>query len=154
MMLLKKDFIEEFIQKKREEIQATQDTLLMSQEEREAFPYMWHCAFSPSCPLPDRLRLTATDERSLFCSAEPANYTDELLEAHEHELERLQAEASSKRELLRFVAQWLDIMDEERELLAITQDPSRLTGRRPPGAMLAEEKMRKRVTLLKPKVIL
>lgn len=32
------------------------------------------------------------------------------------------------------------------------QDPSRLTGRRPPGAMLAEEKMRKRVTILKPKV--
>ena len=82
----------------------------------------------------------------------PANYTDELLEAHEKELERLQAEAASKRELLRFVAQWLDIMDEERELLAITQDPSRLTGRRPPGAMLAEEKMRKRVTILKPKV--
>lgn len=43
MMLLKSDFIEEFIQKKREEIQAVQDMLLMTSEEREAFPFFWDC---------------------------------------------------------------------------------------------------------------
>lgn len=47
MMLLKSDFIEEFILKKREEIQAAQDALLMSADEREAFPYLWDCSCFP-----------------------------------------------------------------------------------------------------------
>lgn len=43
MMLLKSDFIEEFILKKREDIAACQDQLLMGEEEREAFPSFWDC---------------------------------------------------------------------------------------------------------------
>ncbi|KAL7412489.1 microtubule associated protein-domain-containing protein [Mrakia frigida] len=123
MLALKIEFMEVFVTGVRKEIVELQNELMLGEEEREAFGAFWDY-----------------------------NYSDELLLAHENECSRLQEEADSKRELLKTVAKWRSIDAEERELLEASKDPSRLTGRGRPGQMLQEERARKRVEQLKPKL--
>ena len=125
MLALKREFMEMFVTGVRKEIVELQDELMLGEDEREAFGAFWD-----------------------------SNYSDELLLAHEHECSRLQDEADSKREILKMVAKWTAIDAEERDLLEASKDPSRLTGRGRPGQMLQEERARKRVEQLKPKVSL
>jgi len=79
-----------------------------------------------------------------------------LLSQHEHEIARLKAEVRLKMPLLTSIRKYIDICEEEKELERIASDQTRLLGRgggrRDPGRLLREEKMRKRVAKEKPKV--
>jgi len=78
------------------------------------------------------------------------DYTEELLLAHEEEAERLRAEVASKASLLPKVREWHALKLDEDELERNANDPNRFSARG--GAMLREEKLRKRVGILLPKV--
>jgi len=78
------------------------------------------------------------------------DYTEELLLAHEKEAERLRAEVESKASLLPKVREWHALKLDEDELERNANDPNRFSARG--GAMLREEKLRKRVGILLPKV--
>jgi len=78
------------------------------------------------------------------------DYTEELLLAHEEEAERLRAEVESKASLLPKVREWHALKLDEDELERNANDPNRFSARG--GAMLREEKLRKRVGILLPKV--
>lgn len=77
-------------------------------------------------------------------------YTEELLQAHEEYVELLRAEIESKAAILPRVREWHALVAEEEELERSASDPNRFKMRG--GALLKEEKMRKRVEHLKPKV--
>ena len=77
-------------------------------------------------------------------------YTEELLTAHEEEVERLRAEIESKSSILPKVREWHTLVKDEEELERLSSDPNRFSARG--GALLKEEKLRKRVNMLKPKV--
>lgn len=82
---------------------------------------------------------------------DPADdFTEDLLEAHEQYAEELRAEMTSKAALLPRVKEWHVLVLEEEELEKAQNDPDRY--KRRGGAMLREEKLRNRVTKLKPKV--
>jgi protein regulator of cytokinesis 1 len=78
------------------------------------------------------------------------DYSEELLRLHEEEAERLRAEIESKVTLLPKVRDWHSLVADEAELERSASDPNRFSRRG--GALLREEKLRKRVTALKPKV--
>lgn len=78
------------------------------------------------------------------------NFTEELLRAHEEYVELLRAEIESKSALLPKVREWHALVADEEELERNANDPNRFKMRG--GAMLREEKLRKRVGVLKPKV--
>ena len=78
------------------------------------------------------------------------DYTEELLEAHEEEAERLRAEIESKATMLPKVRDWHALKADEEELERNQNNPNRFSARG--GAMLREEKLRKRVGILLPKV--
>lgn len=71
-MLLKSDFIEEFILKKREDIAACQDQLLMGEEEREAFPSFWDCECLSRDAGMSSAASTSSDPVSTFLAFRPS----------------------------------------------------------------------------------
>ncbi|TYJ52083.1 hypothetical protein B9479_007318 [Cryptococcus floricola] len=89
-------------------------------------------------------------EIALFPPLHDDNYTEDLLALHEQEIERLEEEVEGKRELLPKTREWFVLVGEEEELERNAMDPGRFSRRG--GAMLREEKLRKRVNLLKPKI--
>ncbi|WWC60378.1 uncharacterized protein I303_102950 [Kwoniella dejecticola CBS 10117] len=94
--------------------------------------------------------MLSDDERAEFGAFIDDDYTEELLHLHEEEIERLREEVESKSALLPRVREWHTLVRDEEELERSANDPNRFKMRG--GAMLKEEKMRKRVTLLKPKI--
>jgi protein regulator of cytokinesis 1 len=78
------------------------------------------------------------------------DYTEELLQEHEDEAERLRAEIESKVTILPKVRDWHALKADEEELERTQNDPNRFSARG--GAMLREEKLRKRVGILLPRV--
>lgn len=78
------------------------------------------------------------------------DYCEELLAEHETYIEQLRAEIESKANLLPKVREWHALVVDEDELERAQTDPDRF--KRRGGAMLREEKLRKRVTVAKPRV--
>ena len=78
------------------------------------------------------------------------DYTEDLLHKHEEEAERLRSDVQSKATLLPKVREWHALKLDEEELERTMNDPNRFSKRG--GAMLREEKLRKRVAILLPKV--
>lgn len=118
---IRKSSLSDFVLKTRKEIDALQEGLMMSDEEKAEF--------------------------SAFIDD---NYTEELLEKHEEEASRLRAEVELRGPMLPKVKEWISIKADEEELERSAQDPNRFKKRG--SAMLREERMRKRVEKLKPKV--
>jgi protein regulator of cytokinesis 1 len=73
-----------------------------------------------------------------------------LLQAHEEYSELLRAEIESKATIIPKVREWHSLVEEEDELERSAADPNRFKMRG--GALLREEKLRKRVQVLKPRV--
>ncbi|ORY29830.1 microtubule associated protein-domain-containing protein [Naematelia encephala] len=89
-------------------------------------------------------------ERGEFGPFIDDEFTEELLHAHEEEAERLRAEIDSKATMLPKVREWHKLLEDEIELERSASDPNRFKAR---GAqLLKEEKLRKRVTMLKPTI--
>jgi protein regulator of cytokinesis 1 len=80
----------------------------------------------------------------------PDSVSEELLATHEAEAQRLAEELESKGPLLQKAQEWVDLKNKEEELEAKRNGPDRFNTRG--GALLQEEKMRKRIGILKPKV--
>ncbi|KAI6710174.1 hypothetical protein JHW43_007306 [Diplocarpon mali] len=87
-------------------------------------------------------------------------YSDALLEAHEQEIERLEALKEQRAPTLALIDQHRSLVKDRDDLQASSQDASRLLGRgqkgekRDPTRLLREEKMRKRIAKDLPKVAL
>ncbi|KAL3417722.1 microtubule associated protein [Phlyctema vagabunda] len=85
-------------------------------------------------------------------------YSDALLEAHEQEIERLEALKEQRAPTLALIDKHRSLVKDRDELAASSQDASRLLGRgqkgekRDPTRLLREEKMRKRITKELPKI--
>jgi len=85
-------------------------------------------------------------------------YSDALLEAHEQEIERLEALKEQRAPTLALIEQHRSLVKDRDDLLASSQDASRLLGRgqkgekRDPTRLLREEKMRKRISKDLPKI--
>ncbi|KAK4241885.1 anaphase spindle elongation protein 1 [Achaetomium macrosporum] len=98
------------------------------------------------------------DEMLEFTPAFSDVYSDALLEAHEHEIARLEVLKEQRAPTLALVDKHKSLVHERDELAASTQDASRLMLRgqkgekRDPGKLLREEKMRKRIAKELPKV--
>lgn len=122
MLEIRKRSLSTFIDKVREEIAKLQDELLLSDNEKLEF--------------------------GAFINDQ---YSEELLKEHEDESERLRAEINAKGSMLTKVKEWNKLRKEERELEISVQDPNRFKTMR--GLeFLREEKKRKRVEKLKPKI--
>lgn len=80
----------------------------------------------------------------------PDSISEDLLSQHETEAQRLSDELHSKGALLSKAQEWVDLKAKEEELEAKRNGPDRFNTRG--GALLQEEKMRKRLGILKPKV--
>ncbi|WWC96882.1 hypothetical protein V866_003757 [Kwoniella sp. B9012] len=94
--------------------------------------------------------MLSDDEKAEFGAYIDDDYTEELLHLHEEEINRLREEVELKSTLLPKVREWHALVRDEEELERSANDPNRFKMRG--GAMLREEKMRKRVTVLKPKI--
>ncbi|CAK7242314.1 MAG: Microtubule bundling protein [Sporothrix thermara] len=98
------------------------------------------------------------DEMLEFTPAFSDVYSDALLEAHEHEIARLEALREQRAPTLAMVDRHHTLVQERDELAASSQDASRLMMRgqkgekRDPGKLLREEKTRKRIAKELPKV--
>ncbi|CAG8973462.1 hypothetical protein HYALB_00006488 [Hymenoscyphus albidus] len=85
-------------------------------------------------------------------------YSDALLEAHEQEINRLEALKEQRAPTLALIEKHRSLVKDRNDLAASSQDASRLLGRgqkgekRDPTRLLREEKMRKRITKDLPKV--
>jgi protein regulator of cytokinesis 1 len=73
-----------------------------------------------------------------------------LLKAHEEYSESLRDELESKATIIPKVREWHTLVEEEEELERLSSDPNRFKMRG--GALLREEKLRKRIQVLKPRV--
>jgi protein regulator of cytokinesis 1 len=99
------------------------------------------------------------DEMLEFTPAFSDVYSDALLEAHEHEISRLEVLRDQRAPTLALVDKHKSLVHDRDELASSSQDASRLMGRgqkgekRDPGKLLREEKMRKRISKELPKVI-
>lgn len=146
MRELKSQHMALFISKVRQDIASLWDQLMMTADERrDSFaPFFYDLSDS-----------TSTSDEVKATGIEPS---DELLALHEEKVRDLQDELATRARPLELVRQYLRLMDEARELEESAKDTSRLTGRgapgqrRDPGRLLREEKMRKRIKILKPKV--
>jgi protein regulator of cytokinesis 1 len=84
--------------------------------------------------------------------------SDELLAMHEEKVQSLRDDLATRAKPLELVRQYMRLLDEAKALEESAKDTTRLTGRgvpgqkRDPGRLLREEKMRKRIKFLKPKV--
>ncbi|KAK8090298.1 microtubule associated protein [Apiospora hydei] len=98
------------------------------------------------------------DEMLEFTPAFSDVYSDALLEAHEHEIARLESLKEQRAPTLALVEKHRTLTHDRDELAASSQDASRLMmrgqkgERRDPGKLLREEKMRKRIAKELPKV--
>ncbi|ROW12252.1 hypothetical protein VMCG_00166 [Cytospora schulzeri] len=98
------------------------------------------------------------DEMLEFTPAFSDVYSDALLEAHEHEITRLETLREQRAPTLALVDRHRALVAERDELAAASQDASRLMmkgqkgEKRDPGKLLREEKMRKRIAKELPKV--
>lgn len=85
-------------------------------------------------------------------------YSDALLEAHEREISRLEALKEQRAPTLALIDSHRSLVKDRDDLLASSQDASRLLGRgqkgekRDPTRLLREEKMRKRISKDLPKI--
>ncbi|EPY52798.1 antiparallel microtubule cross-linking factor Ase1 [Schizosaccharomyces cryophilus OY26] len=96
-----------------------------------------------------------TDEqRRSFSPAFEENLTEDSLSAHEQYLKFLENEARENKHFLNLIAKYSSLLEGKRELEASANDSSRLMqrGRREPGLLLREEKIRKRLSRDLPKV--
>ncbi|KZT54876.1 hypothetical protein CALCODRAFT_485197 [Calocera cornea HHB12733] len=151
MQALKREKMVLFVSNAREEVQALWDEMMYGEEERERFAPFFDGAssFLFAVPSPDSARFTSI----LLAPPEDHDHSEELLTRHEDEIERLRAERAEKAPILSHVQKYFQLCDEERELEAAAQDPTRLLGKRgDAGRLLREEKMRKRVQREKPKL--
>lgn len=140
MKELKAEHMTLFISKIREEIAGLWDQLLMTEEERRE-------------DLPEFFEDLIDGEEA---GAEPS---DDLLALHEQKVQNLNKEMAAKARPLELVRQYKRLLAEAEELEASAKDTTRLTGRgtgqkRDPGRLLREEKTRKRIKVMKPKVSL
>ncbi|KAI9632711.1 protein regulator of cytokinesis 1 [Dioszegia hungarica] len=94
--------------------------------------------------------MLSDEEKSDFGAYINDDYCEELLAEHETYIEQLRAEIESKANLLPKVREWHALVVDEDELERAQTDPDRF--KRRGGAMLREEKLRKRVTVAKPRV--
>ncbi|EHK17646.1 uncharacterized protein TRIVIDRAFT_43222 [Trichoderma virens Gv29-8] len=100
----------------------------------------------------------AEDDMLDFTPAFSDVYSDALLEAHEREIVRLQTLKEQRAPILDLVEKHKALIKDRDDLIASSQDASRLMLRgqkgekRDPGKLLREEKMRKRVAKELPKV--
>ncbi|KAL2164315.1 hypothetical protein VTH06DRAFT_3531 [Thermothelomyces fergusii] len=98
------------------------------------------------------------DEMLEFTPAFSDVYSDALLEAHEREIARLEILKEQRAPTLALIDKHKSLMHDRDELLASSQDASRLMMRgqkgekRDPGKLLREEKMRKRIAKELPRV--
>ncbi|KAK7729404.1 Microtubule bundling protein [Cytospora paraplurivora] len=98
------------------------------------------------------------DEMLDFTPAFSDVYSDALLEAHEHEITRLQTLREQRAPTLALVDRHRALIAERDELAASSQDASRLMmkgqkgEKRDPGKLLREERMRKRIAKELPRV--
>ncbi|KAK1994079.1 microtubule associated protein [Colletotrichum falcatum] len=98
------------------------------------------------------------DEMLEFTPAFSDVYSDALLEAHEREIQRLEALREQRAPTLELIERHKSLTHERDELAASSQDASRLMMRgqkgekRDPGKLLREEKMRKRIAKELPKI--
>ncbi|AEO69112.1 a4f5207b-9c69-4a63-808c-bbd76a5dbedd [Thermothielavioides terrestris] len=98
------------------------------------------------------------DEMLEFTPAFSDVYSDALLEAHEHEIARLEVLKEQRAPTLALIDKHKSLVHDRDELAAASQDASRLMTRgqkgekRDPGKLLREEKMRKRIAKELPKV--
>ena len=132
MLEIRKSSLSAFVLGARREIEELADQLMMGADERAEF------AGFIDGKLVSVNTLMADD------------FSEELLHAHEQEVERLKDEIQSKEILLPRVREWMQLKLDEEELERSANDPNRFSKRG--GAMLKEERMRKRVNVLKPKV--
>lgn len=129
----KKENVGVFIQDARSQLEQLWDKLYFSEQETYEFTPAWADIF-----------------------------TDASLEAHESEIGRLEKLLAERAPIITLIDQYRDLQNEEKELLASTQDASRLLGtrgagnaapKRDPSRLLREEQMRKRISKRKPKVM-
>jgi protein regulator of cytokinesis 1 len=144
---LRRTSLSSFIVGARAEIESLWTELMMSEEEKDFGGFIDGECNSPrhsTCP-PSHCKPRVPRSRP-----RPDDYTEALLEAHETYAEHLRAEMQSKSALLPRVREWHTLVIEEDELERAQNDPDRY--KRRGGAMLREEKLRNRVTRLKPRV--
>ncbi|KAE8539597.1 hypothetical protein D1P53_003531 [Cryptococcus gattii VGV] len=96
------------------------------------------------------LLMSPRSQSTSFPAMHDEEYTEDLLHMHEKEIERLEEEVESKKNILPKVREWFKLVEDEEELERNEKDPNRFSRRG--GAMLREEKLRKRVNGLKPKI--
>ncbi|KAK0544292.1 putative protein kinase [Tilletia horrida] len=148
-----------FITRIRAQMEQYRKSARLTQEECEA---TWPEFFTP---LPDANAAASND------STEPPEQSayDGLLEAHEEAIPKVLALLEAKAPIMRLVERYEELCKEEEELAESAKNTSRLFAgakkggnaglgstaekpKRDPGRLLREEKMRKRVKLLKPKL--
>lgn len=132
MRELKQQHMALFLGKVRERIEELWAELRLSEQQRE---------------------ITFPDFFQPIETMDPAGL-DALLARHEERVADLEVEIEKKGPLLKLVARYLDLCEEERQLEESAKDTSRLMKgvRGDPGRLLREEKMRKRVKVQKPKL--
>lgn len=96
------------------------------------------------------LLMSPRSQSASFPEMHDEEYTEDLLHLHEKQVERLEEEVESKKNILPKVREWFRLVEDEEELERNERDPNRFSRRG--GAMLREEKLRKRVNVLKPKI--
>lgn len=142
MRELKSQHMALFISKVRQDIANLWDQLMMTPEERAS-------SFQPF--FYDLVDLNSD-------TGSGTDPTDELLALHEEKVQELSDDLESRARPLELVRQYVRLQEEEAQLEASAKDTTRLTGRgvpgqrRDPGRLLREEKMRKRLKFLKPKI--
>ncbi|KIR70779.1 hypothetical protein I310_05630 [Cryptococcus deuterogattii CA1014] len=88
------------------------------------------------------LLMSPRSQSTSFPAMHDEEYTEDLLHLHEKEIERLEEEVESKKNILPKVREWFKLVEDEEELERNEKDPNRFSRRG--GAMLREEKLRKR----------
>lgn len=91
------------------------------------------------------------EQRNNFIPLHSNEYTEELLEAHEAEANKLKEHYEFHKDLFVRVSKWQDVWDKYKDLERRAKDPSRLINARG-NALLLEEKERKFVNKQLPKV--
>ncbi len=130
----------EYVERVRRDIEQLWETLHYGDAQKGSFAAFWSGASGRNVPA------------NLLSADTPAteSLSEELLAAHEDYLASLQAEWDLKQPVLAKVQDWYAILQDEQDLAVRMTDPNRF--KKGGAAMLQEEKMRKRVNVLKPKV--
>ena len=101
-------------------------------------------------------KLYFTEDQALqFKPACTDIFTDALLASHESEISRLEKTADERKVILNLIGKRMTLLAEKDELALVSADTTRLLqqkGKRDPGRLLREEKLRKRVERELPKI--